>query len=371
MKCSGERSGCQRCQSTGTKCIYVESRAGKVQGPRTRKRQQSSDHGEPRGGTQGFPSAGSSLTSTTTRASGFPSDSTVSDYQELDEFDDSMTWVSEWQVDPPEKVTTDKSEAASTIQVATHNSARSVLPDPASTTVFSDCEGEYDFSQIEPSFEDFLKAISPRVTSTPPAQPVQQPAQAEPHEMSLGLRPRRQMDSQCCLDCCQIIMDLENYIMAELKASKIILGIVRRALERVSSLVAMQQGSRNLRCLMLFTTLLYQIHELLELCRATVDAEETQQRERGLAGAASGLGFGDYTIDAEEQSALRKQSLLRVIRQAAEVVGRLRVLAGVGPGENLPSLEGSESVGGKARQECYNDLELRFKDLCNRSTAET
>ena len=106
------------------------------------------------------------------------------------------------------------------------------------------------------------------------------------------------------------------------------------------------------------------------LCRTTVDAEEAQQRQRGLAGASSGLGFGDYMIDAEEQSALRQQSLLRVIRQATEVVGTLRVLAGVGPEQNLPGLEGSESAGGRSRQGCYNDLELRFKDLANRSAGE-
>lgn len=282
-----------------------------------------------------------------------------------------MTWVSEWQVEPPEKVTADRSEAASTIQVATHNSGRPLPPESASTTVFSDGEGEYDFSHIEPNFEDFLMAISPRATSAPPVPPIPQPAQAEPFEMPLGLRPRSQMDSQCCLDCCQIISDLENYIIAELKASKIILGIVRRALERINSLIVMQQSSRNLRCLMLFTTLLYQIQELLELCRTTVDAEESQQRQRGLAGASSGLGFGDYTIDAEEQSALRQQSLLRVIRQATETVGRLRVLAGVGPEQNLPGMDGSESAGGRARQDCYNDLELRFKSLSNRSAGET
>lgn len=281
-----------------------------------------------------------------------------------------MTWVSEWQVEPPEKVMTDKSEAASTIQVATHDSTRPAPPEPTSTTIFTDGGGEYDFSPVGSSFEDFLMALSPPATSAPPVPPIQQPAQAEPSEMSLGLRPQSQMDSQCCLDCCQIINDLENYIMAELKTSKIILGIVRQALERVNSLIAMQQSSRKLRCLMLFTTLLYQIHELLELCRTTVDAEEAQQRRRGLAGATAGLGFGDYTIDAEEQSAMRKQSLLRVIRQATEVVGRLRVLAGVGPKQNLPGLAGSESAGGRSRQDCYNDLELRFKDLASRSTGE-
>ena len=38
VRCSGERLGCKRCQTLGCECIYEESRVGKVQGNRGRKR---------------------------------------------------------------------------------------------------------------------------------------------------------------------------------------------------------------------------------------------------------------------------------------------------------------------------------------------
>lgn len=91
--------------------------------------------------------------------------------------------------------------------------------------------------------------------------------------MSLGLRPRSEGDSQCCLECCQMISDLENYIMAELKAFKILMGIIRTALGRLAELISSQQNSRNLRCVVLFIALMYQIFELLETCLSIVEAD--------------------------------------------------------------------------------------------------
>lgn len=40
VKCTGEHDGCARCRNLNTECIYNESRVGKVQGPRSKRKRQ-------------------------------------------------------------------------------------------------------------------------------------------------------------------------------------------------------------------------------------------------------------------------------------------------------------------------------------------
>ncbi|KAL5364123.1 hypothetical protein BJX96DRAFT_156797 [Aspergillus floccosus] len=49
VRCSGERTGCARCLSLGYSCVYSESRVGKVQGNRARRRPTESSREPPRG----------------------------------------------------------------------------------------------------------------------------------------------------------------------------------------------------------------------------------------------------------------------------------------------------------------------------------
>src|SRR5436190_1617056 len=46
VKCSGQKTGCERCHSIGSACIYLESRVGKVPGVRA-KRKQSQSQSQP------------------------------------------------------------------------------------------------------------------------------------------------------------------------------------------------------------------------------------------------------------------------------------------------------------------------------------
>jgi len=182
---------------------------------------------------------------------------------------------------------------------------------------------------------------------------------------SLERRQRNDIDSRCVVECCQTITDLENYILAELKAFKIVVGIIKRALEKVTQLINIQNGSRNLRCMMLFTTIMYQVLELIESSYTTLDEESERHRNRSMDQSPSllmaGLGLGDLCMDPEEQSAWSAQIILKESNQAAEVVRKIKALASVGP-----NLAGTDSSLGKARELCYIDLEMRFKDLANR-----
>lgn len=268
----------------------------------------------------------------------------------------------DWQMDSPNMLfNTDKNEDFLSIQVAAPRLG-------ANADLSADHTNVFDPSLLDGSLEQFMmQDHSPTVAvETSLQQPAEWDKPTQPMPLSLGLRPRNEVDSQCCIDCCHIISDLEGYIMAELKTFKILLGIIRKALETLSDFIRQQQSSRSLRCMMLFTTLMYQVYELLEVCYTTVTEERDKQRRLGAG--SSRLGFGDFSaIDLEEQSVMRIQSIVREVQQALEVVGQLRTLAAVGPDRAQLGID-ADSLAGKARGDCYLDLELRFRNLLIRFT---
>ncbi|RWA06386.1 hypothetical protein EKO27_g8724 [Xylaria grammica] len=274
-----------------------------------------------------------------------------------------MSWAADWQLEQSNTATFDllnelDTHASSYIN-ATHTGAAEGSSDSTGFVTAASSEESYILSPPDASLDELL--MFQLATPLPPDQMVEITA-TPGMPMSLGLRPRSEGDSQCCVECCQMINDLENYIMAELKAFKILLGIIRRAMGKLGELITSQQNSRNLRCIMLFTTLMYQMLELLEACLSIVVAENSRQQGRGLSGTSLGIGFGDFTIDAEEQSAFRTQTILKEVHQAMETLGKLRTLATGSAG----ALDGSDSGSVSRRSDHYLDLELRFKELRDR-----
>lgn len=269
-----------------------------------------------------------------------------------------MDWAeTNWQLDSTNMLfNADKNEDFLSIQVAAPRLG-------ADADVAADHTNAFDPSLLDGNFEQFMMQdhSPPSAKETSVQQPAEWDQSTPPMPLSLGLRPRNEVDSQCCIDCCHIISDLEGYIMAELKTFKILLGIIRKALETLSDLIRQQQSSRSLRCMMLFTTLMYQIYELLEVCYTTITEERGKQRR--LAVGSSRLGLGDFSaIDLEEQSVMRIQSIVREAQQALEIVGQLRALAAVGPDQARLDA-GADSSTGRARGDCYLDLEFRFRNL--------
>ncbi len=159
-----------------------------------------------------------------------------------------------------------------------------------------------------------------------------------------------------------MISDLESYIEAELNLFKILLGILRTALRRLSELITSQRASRNTRCILLFTTLIYQILELLEAFPSLVVDEISRQRDRALAGSHFGIRLGEFAIDTEEQSVFRTQAILKKVNQGTEVLRKLRALStGSASSVNSSNLGDFDS-----RSDQYFDLELRFNQLAAR-----
>lgn len=287
-----------------------------------------------------------------------PDESTGLDFQDQTQ-NENMEWsISDWDIQPSGTIIMTSPDDSSNIQVAQHGNARTASNSESITANTNDTE--ITIPSIDANLEDLL---APYPTMVPPIEHAEETEITPRLQVSLGLRPRSEVDSQCCLECCQIISDLENYIMADLKVFKIIIGIVKNATSKLIQLMRLQQGSRNLRCLMLFTTLMYQILELLEVYLCAVAADKDKPRSRILH-EGTGFGFEGFSIDAEEQSAFRTQTLLKEVRQATEALGSLKTLATVGPSSETQC--GLESAQGKARGDCQVDLEHRFKDLALR-----
>ncbi|RYP47129.1 hypothetical protein DL768_006772 [Monosporascus sp. mg162] len=356
VKCTGERTGCERCRTTRSNCVYVESRVGKVPGVRA-KRKQMLNQESPR------PQSSETISGDRSAAAPGIAPTTESSSQDCEQ-DSVIGWTTDWHIGAlGDIIGADFQADASNIHVA-HSTATITAPESSSgfAAAVSSSE-EFSINAMHVTLGDFSMSQHP---GSPSIEQVEGLSPTPQVPMSLGLRPRNEIDSQCCLECCQIINDLENYIMAELRSFKIILGIVRKALEKVRHLMGLQHRSRDLRCLMLFTPLMHQVLELLELCLFTVADEKERQQNRSLTGGLSGLGFGDFSMsDAEEQSAFRIHTMLREIHQATEVLSKLKTLAGVEP-DPRTTVDGSRSTQAKARGECYADLEFRFRDLATR-----
>lgn len=338
VKCSGEKTGCERCRNAGTECVYVESRVGKVQGPRRKSKH--ADSNEPQHQQNNRP----------TLPAGQPRSLiavALGDEFQGNDQDGIMRWSSDWQLAP--------SDTSSPAEFGNNSSNITEPCQNAPDVPMCPSPEGFAMSAIDPSLENFLLEFPVPQDSFESTDTAYRGAFTPP---STELRPRTEADSQCCVDCCHIIADLETYIMSDLRSFKIILGIVRTVLQKLTPLVDLQQGSGNLRCLLLFKTLMYQILELLEACLKDLVAEKTRERQRSLTGGGSGLGLGDFLIDAEEQSTLRIQTVLKEARRVTGLLNKLKSLAAdLGP-----------VSGGTARSDCYLDLEDRFRDLEARFT---
>ncbi|KAI1384738.1 uncharacterized protein F4822DRAFT_416110 [Hypoxylon trugodes] len=351
VKCSGEKSGCERCRNTSTQCIYLESRVGKVPGIRAKKKP-IKDHEIQR------------LQSMVTYSEERP----LSPQGELADLDlqdqtqnESTEWsISDWELQPSDTIAMISPDGSSNTEIVQHSNAGATTNSETITPFTNDTE--INIPSINVNIEECL-APCPRIPL--PIDSSEEVASTPQLQMSLGLRPRSEIDSQCCLESCQIISDLENYIMADLKASKIILGVVKNAISRLIQLLRLQRNSRNPRCLMLLTTLMYQILELLEVCMCAIAADKDKHRDRILP---EGIGFGleGSSINPEEQSAFQTQAVLKEVKQATEALGMLDTLARAGP--ILDSGGGPDSARGKARGDCQMDLDHRLKDLAARCT---
>jgi hypothetical protein len=191
--------------------------------------------------------------------------------------------------------------------------------------------------------------------------PLQEPESGQIHNP--------EFDSQCVITCCQVVTELESCNVAGIKSLHIVLGIVRKAVEKLNDLVRLQQESRSFKCMALFGVLMYQLIELLENgCGLFLDTDPTRKNSFAsqVHGMLPGLSLGYFGMDAEEQSSWRCHVVLKEIRQTSEVLQRIKKLSGVGESGHSDGASTQEQ-----RERCFVDLEKRLKNLSDRVTAES
>jgi hypothetical protein len=205
-----------------------------------------------------------------------------------------------------------------------------------------------------------LEGLSDIVMSPTPSNPPTEPSIVyEAHDPEAAPKNRSALDSQCVQESCQVINYLETYVSSGITDFKIILGIVRQAMERVASLVSLQRTSGNSKCLLLFTTIICQILALIEVCLPGRTAAKSQL---GSTPFGFGIGVGEMAFDAEELALFRSQTLLKETHQVVEILGQIKTLSARAAVSRRPS--SADSIHVKAdKTECFEDLEERLQEI--------
>ncbi|KAF2690566.1 hypothetical protein K458DRAFT_60637 [Lentithecium fluviatile CBS 122367] len=376
VKCSGERSGCGRCQSLRVDCIYVESRVGKVQGVRLKRKKP-----EPETVTVGE----------TTRSR---SNSTqAAEDERTDEPETNGSTVPDVPSPKPQL-------QGSRDQLLPGWSPRqwswddSLLPFDAPGSIFHHEDGTMGMGNGEPSSTTSASACESRLSSIDfsslgtadlPPQP-SNPLLSASSFSSLNRTPslrstepvsnerpraKAKIDSKCVLALANILINLENYLLSDLRVLDLILNTVRSVTEEIRNIVHYQQKSRCDRCMFLFITIMHQVVILLEAGASVVfEAEAVEHDREGMLDGATNLipmgrfGFGAFSsFNAEEQLSWKIHRIRKECQNSGELLAQIVALAKLGPRDT--PLATPEQV--EERIKCFTGLQSRIKALSDKA----
>ncbi|KAF4636135.1 hypothetical protein G7Y89_g1954 [Cudoniella acicularis] len=344
MKCTGERTGCQRCVNISVQCIYAESRVGKVPGVRAKRRYQSNTEGNSSNESPpGFQAPDIAL--------GARAEESAID-EEFDE--DSIVWSAGLQYPFNAEMGTfdsadDSFQGLYPIQSPTTPSV--IQPSSsASIPTLSSATSDFFLGNLNFGMEELVRT-SNRLdsniigTRSSPCQQVQQ-SQPKPQKQTQQNRQGAvAVDSQCILACCQIISSLENYILADLNVLDIILGTVKRTVDKLNVMVNLQLESRNMRCIALFGVIMDQIIVLLEAGSQSFFAQNRSQWPQELTAGLDyfgntslNLGFETFQVDPEDKRAWGSKIILKELQHCIEFLHKLMPLVRIGLNNGQPSM---------------------------------
>ncbi|KAI1778798.1 hypothetical protein F4818DRAFT_402493 [Hypoxylon cercidicola] len=401
VKCTGEREGCSRCKTLHTECIYTESRVGKVQGLRSKRKKLELQQSASRVSSVDRDQTDVTVTnpSTTQSPKRHAPNSPEQNHQQWSE-----SWVSPetWTYDvqmldgalsnfsdiledatlgSPANTSGGPGDLVSNEHVGTTSDVGAMgytlgFPNDRTSSISSSSGISSAATQSIRNRNSIsspsMPTIAPDPTRglpTPNSCPVTTPPQAKRPRRDPELDPEppeqnfAKLDSRCVLACAHILATLENYLLSELKALDLILEAIRKATIELKKLVQLQQQSRCDRCIILFTAIMFQVIELLEVGSRPLPESEEDFPGGFAAGMQThfvpALGFGAFSPTAEEQRAWRSQLVRREYRHVSEILSSVTVLARLGPrGASLAP----EMV--EQRTKCLMNLERKLKDLC-------
>ncbi|KAI1824919.1 hypothetical protein F4861DRAFT_224876 [Xylaria intraflava] len=372
VKCSGERDGCARCKALQTSCLYVESRVGKVQGPRLRQRKQAAQNIS-KDSFSAVQQASSSDVVESHTIPDTPSNDSFTTGQHphswSESWDPGEDWapsvqmsdgafsglgdlVNEGDLALPADTPADRggraddgaSQVSNDARTA-HDGLRAVLDVLASSS--ENCSTSPATLQVyhnggaaSPSLpanitQDYgfgLPVLQSPPTITPP--PTQKPQHVAAPQLGIGDKDLAKLNSRCALACTHIIATLESYLLLELKALDLILEVTRKARNELEKLVHLQKEPRSSRCIILFSVALSQIIELLEIGTKQLPDSEAGLNGRLNSGLPIGLmpslGFGAFSFVAEQQVSFRLSLIRRECRHVTHLAESIEALATTG-----------------------------------------
>ena len=305
-------------------CIYSESKVGKVQGTRARKRKPETD----------VASIGD-LAERRLPAEKICDKSTTAVVPDVVE-DAIVRWDTDIQnpIDPGQMSFDDSSDIFScfnTHQITTSSPEPSITWAPLSITDSDLSVPSLSFgTAYSPSDQD-LASHSHQALSCPPVSPL------APTPL-----PRSDVESRCILACTSIITSLENYIIADLKALDIVLDIAKKTGDRLEELMRHQQDLRTHCCIALFSVILHQVVCLLENGCSTLTKSQDQRcnnaadRFDAVGSSKPLFGFGTFQMDPEEQRAWQSQVVVRELQHIERVLQQMNNLSREGDGQARP-----------------------------------
>ncbi|KAI1098291.1 hypothetical protein F4804DRAFT_325154 [Jackrogersella minutella] len=265
VKCSGQKTGCNRCSKTGSECVYLESMAGRV--PKKHKVQLSG--GLSSDGRQPAQSSDQALSGQNLDSSSFAHFDMGDDSGLSTPDDDTTLSLMSGQLSGNHSnhhLVGEETVGAFEIPFAAfdHSFPTNILTSSPDDFQTDDLTSPFDCS---PTFagaatrDDTLSSDSMDVAGTFP----QSSHTHNGFSMSLITPPRKgSLDEQCVLAATQIINALENCI-ARPHQLDVVLRTVRKAGVGLNGLIDLQRNlDRRGRCVILFTMILYQNLDLLE-----------------------------------------------------------------------------------------------------------
>lgn len=385
VRCTGERTGCLRCQNLDQSCIYVESRVGKVQGRRSRIKR-----GLPRSSTHLSALPSSLQQQNLQPASTLPQPTIAATQTENQlsspvsllwtENDDTyMNW-STLDIGPVDELQHNQLDFKSQTNDFFADDAIVKAPSydfgPGMTTAcLATPDTDIDKTFSLPSFHDISTPeidtlISPSLSwpTKPSPSPTNPPLSLSPqtyphlnlhHQLPSPCSPNPDREKTYLLNSLRAIDHLERNVLAHLSALDEILSLNRRTLAEIDAFSA-ESSLHTTSCLVVSAVLLHLVVGLFESgctifekdssgsCGAAQDGRGCEEGS-GAGFTLPRLGMGGFTLDAEEQLIWGRRVVAKELRRCDGVVQRV----------------GEVMVGdGKAVYDaCFRDLEPRLKAL--------
>jgi hypothetical protein len=371
VKCSGEKTGCKRCENVQIDCVYTESRVGRVPGARAKRRSNTifQDEGlssEARPATRAMERGYGTNDTIATGSNVFTPSETSSTTkngprsEREKSFDNAlMDWSSQLD-DYQSQVTTDSLD---------------VLND--TDGFFANLAGEDHQPQLSAiSSADLFRQPTPRTTFPSTGSDYHVPVlDFESHDTwrnqnvndQFQTNPTKRVNncgssshSQCVIACSKMTQSLEKYISDDLKVLELIFSIAKRVISQLNSLLDLELECQHMKCMPLICVVMHQVVELLEAgCSNFIeDDEHSKVMSDPLGNSLSGFGFDGFATNGEHQRRWQSQMLLRELQPSVSILRRIGTLISA----DFPS--GSGRIVGQ--REIHREIQTRMNILIHR-----